>query len=488
MIKHFSIQPSEESLNTFLESHEPDEVGYPRLDMIDEDGKLELKYRTDPLLHDYSKDYLTFEVVRGTGSLEFSVSNFGDGLVTSVSYSKDDGERWNTTYYENGLNISINNLKAGDKILFKGIAEAYFNSNRDSGTSITSDVEVKIYGNIMSMLYGDDFLGQTEFVREDACRALFGTDDNYFTSGLGDKLINAKNLILPATTLTSSCYEEMFYDCTSLTEIPELPATILVERCYKFMFSGCSSLTDLPELPATTLAERCYCGLFRYCTSLVNINANYLPVISLTDSCYLYMFSGCTSLTIAPELPATTLAESCYSSMFEGCTSLTRIPELPATTLAEYCYSGMFNGCTSLISVPTNYLPIVILDSGCYSGMFRGCTALIQAPELPATSLVYECYSSMFEGCTSLTTAPDLPATTLVYKCYFRMFWGCSSLNHIKAMFTTTPSASSETKYTAGWVSGVASSGTFIKNSSATWNVTGTNGIPSGWTVQTASE
>lgn len=29
--------------------------------------------------------------------------------------------------------------------------------------------------------------------------------------------------------------------------------------------------------------------------------------------------------------------------------------------------------------------------------------------------------------------------------------------------------------------------GTFIKNASATWDVTGVNGIPTGWTVETAS-
>ena len=89
----------------------------------------------------------------------------------------------------------------------------------------------------------------------------------------------------------------------------------------------------------------------------------------------------------------------------------------------------------------------------------------------------------MFYGCTSLTTAPELPATTLVNSCYDSMFRGCTSLNYVKAMFTTTPSSS----YTSNWVSGVSSTGTFVKNSSATWDVTGANGIPSGWTVTTAS-
>ena len=90
----------------------------------------------------------------------------------------------------------------------------------------------------------------------------------------------------------------------------------------------------------------------------------------------------------------------------------------------------------------------------------------------------------MFQNCTSLTTAPELPATTLVQYCYQYMFGGCSNLNYIKAMFTTTPSAT----YTYNWVSGVAASGTFVKNSAATWDVSGTNGVPTGWTVQTASE
>jgi len=63
------------------------------------------------------------------------------------------------------------------------------------------------------------------------------------------------------------------------------------------------------------------------------------------------------------------------------------------------------------------------------------------------------------------------------------MFNGCSSLNYIKALFTTTPSSS----YTGNWVSGVAPTGTFVKSAAATWNVTGNNGVPTGWTVKRAA-
>ena len=207
-----------------------------------------------------------------------------------------------------------------------------------------------------------------------------------------------------------------------------------------------------------------------------------LPSTSLSISCYQAMFLGCEYLVYPPStLPATELMASCYISMFQDCTSLITAPELPATTLVDYCYNNMFSGCTSLTTAPE--LPATTLAQYCCCRMFYGCTSLTTAPELPATTLTKSCYDSMFRGCTSLEEAPVLPATTLVNQCYSNMFRSCSSLRQIKAMFTTTPG----TGYTSGWVTDVSSTGTFIKNSSAQWSVSGNNGIPSGWTVQTAS-
>ena len=142
----------------------------------------------------------------------------------------------------------------------------------------------------------------------------------------------------------------------------------------------------------------------------------------------------------------------------------------------------MFRECTSLTQA--HELPAIKLESRCYEGMFNGCTSLTTAPELPATTLADNCCNRMFEGCTSLTTAPKLPATTLAKYCYNAMFSGCTSLNYIKAMFTTNPSY----EYTENWVKDVASTGTFVKNTAATWDVTGVNGVPNGWSVETASE
>ena len=260
--------------------------------------------------------------------------------------------------------------------------------------------------------------------------------------------------------------------------------TSVSSYCFNYLFNGCHNLYTYEHkkiiLPATALGTDCYYGMFMGCTSLTT--APELPVTTLVGGCYKAMFYGCTSLKTAPELPATTLEQACYLGMFQNCTSLTSAPELPATTLANQCYSGMFYGCTSLTSTPE--LPATTLANNCYSNMFKDCTSLTTAPELPATTLANQCYDGMFYGCTSLTTAPELPAATLVSNCYDYMFQGCASLNYIKALFTTTPS----TSYTNNWVSGVAPTGTFVKSAAATWNETGNNGVPTGWTAMTERE
>ena len=367
---------------------------------------------------DYTKEPLTFNIL-SAGTINWTASS--TSIKKTIDYKLNDGE-WTSITSNTGSSAPSIDVNSGDKLQFRGNNAQYgiySNSMYDllynsfSGSTALFEAE----GNIMSLIYGDEFKNNLTISSTYTFAGLFKKCTN---------LVSAENLILPATTLTSYCYQEMFLDCTSLTTAPALPATTLAGYCYQSMFLGCTSLTTTPALPATTLADRCY----------------------------LYMFRKCTSLTTAPELPATTLAQNCYDSMFMDCTSLITAPELPVTTLASYCYSGMFWGCTSLTT----------------------------APVLPARTLADGCYSSMFKGCTSLTTTPTLSATTLARGCYQRMFDNCTKLNYIKCLATNI----SANYCTSNWVNGVASNGTFVKPSSMTSWETGVDGIPSGWTVQAA--
>ncbi|MBO7446676.1 MAG: leucine-rich repeat protein, partial [Bacteroidales bacterium] len=107
---------------------------------------------------------------------------------------------------------------------------------------------------------------------------------------------------------------------------------------------------------------------------------------------------------------------------------------------------------------------------------FEGCSNL---QDIMIPSSVDSIGEDTFKGCTSLETAPDLPATTLAGWCYDEMFNGCTSLNSIKCLAT---SGINVVNSTAIWVKGVASSGIFTADPSATSWPTGDNGIPTGWT------
>ena len=288
--------------------------------------------------------------------------------------------------------------------------------------------------------------------------------------------VNENEYKLNYLTAPKYCYYEMFKDCTSLVQGPDLPATNLETKSYFRMFYGCTSLVQAPNLPAEVLTESCYDEMFHKCTGLVTP-----PTISaktLANYCCRSMFADCTSLTQAPALPATTLAEYCYDDMFARCTSLTQAPELPATILVPACYYGMFAYCTSLTQAPE--LPATTLANICCLQMFSGCTSLTQAPDLPATILADSCYKQMFEGCTNLSRAPELPAKWLHKYCYQWMFDGCTKLNYVKCLATD---GFTSTGCTTGWLRDVSATGTFECDNKKYFTLDSPNGIPVGWTI-----
>ena len=257
-------------------------------------------------------NYLRFTALEDNSSVGWW---FND-RYPNLEYSVNDGEWTPFTEY-----VTLN---TGDYIEFRNngtpwVASGPYPANQFYTPSGSFDLS----GNIMSLV---DKTVETTVIPIDKCfYRLFGGRMVFPYEGCN--IVNAKDLILPATTLTTECYEGMFSSCKKLISAPELPATNLANWCYGDMFDGCSKLTVAPELPATTLA----------------------------DSCYNQMFYQCSSLTTAPELPATELKPYCYKAMFNECRKLETAPELPATTLAMQCYYMMFRRCNMLNSMTVKF-------------------------------------------------------------------------------------------------------------------------------------
>lgn len=206
---------------------------------------------------DYSLKYLTFQILSG-GTIDCT-SNLGG---KTISYSKDDGATWTSV----GAGDSISVL-AGEEVLLKGTNASYGDKVLSS-----SDVYFNACGNIMSLIYGDNFIGQTAF-----------TENAVFQSFFQDShLVDASNLILPALQLSQYCYFRMFQGCSSLIGAPALPATSLAPFCYCYIFHSCSSLEKAPVLPALTLPDFAYFQAFYMCYQLKSITCLATDITTAT--------------------------------------------------------------------------------------------------------------------------------------------------------------------------------------------------------------
>lgn len=188
---------------------------------------------------DYSTMPLTFEIL-SDGNINWKNSG---GNAKTIQYSKNDGA-W--TSIRATASISV---VSGDIIQFKGDNKQY--SNNVYYNWFTTTVQFNVKGNIMSLIDSTNFSALTSLSATYALQYLFQSCTG---------LIDASNLILPATTLTNYCYYSMFYECTSLTTAPVLPATTLANSCYEYMFTGCSHLNYIKCLATNISATRCTYG------------------------------------------------------------------------------------------------------------------------------------------------------------------------------------------------------------------------------------
>lgn len=257
--------------------------------------------------------------------------------------------------------------------------------------------------------------------------------------------------------ILSLFYEDNFKNYNTFPKIPSGEYGSYNPRHFPYVFYKSTFLYDARELKLPNDApELCYYGTFQGCTSLK------FPMKSLP--------------ALSPKMMA-------YTSMFQE-SGIVETPEILAEEVEASTFKTTFYNCKSLTKCTSSLKPKLLYNSS-YNQMFKGCTSLIKAPEIQAThhdaSGNYH-MGQMFSGCTSLTSSPSLKIQTLGKQGYYQLFYGCKNLNKIEMLATDV----SATECLSSWVNGVASVGTFIKSSTATWNINGVNGIPSGWTVQTA--
>lgn len=239
-------------------------------------------------------------------------------------------------------------IQGGDVIRFKGYSgitefTCYERNGQRTGTK-----PYRVFGNVMSIFWGDDFAGKRDFPNGNKRLPMF-------SGGLTD----AGDLIIPLEEIgtvgtSSGVCQYMFRNCTYLTKTPTLRARKIGDYGCKEMYRNCTSLTEAHDMVAEIYGKEACKDMYRDCTALIKGPVFQTKKITGRDAFY-YAFSGCTALTEAAEFPneIEVRDSGAFQSMYEECRALRtahgfRLSQKPST--AGYTFAGTYYNCTQLYS------------------------------------------------------------------------------------------------------------------------------------------
>ena len=155
---------------------------------------------------------------------------YSNDASRTISYSKNGGEWISITSTTGSSNPTIS-VSSGDVIYLKGVNNNYCEGlNGESRFESTCSFEV--CGNIMSLIYGDNFKGQNVLPSGHSFCYMFSNCPNITT---------IRHLIMPATALTDSCYTGMFSGCRNINYV----------KCFATSFDTYSTANWLQNVSST---------------------------------------------------------------------------------------------------------------------------------------------------------------------------------------------------------------------------------------------
>ena len=200
----------------------------------------------------YEDQYLTLSIVSG-GTLNLGrIVNYDYGTYYRGGFVGDysiNGGPWITSVpaggpYPTSSTPSAVTVYAGDKIRFRGDytgrdADSYMGSYPFALAFSGSTCTFNAYGNMQSIIYGDDFANHPS-------DAVWCAWSHMFQSS---KIISAANLVTPGGNYSKWAFFETFYDCPLLVDSPQINcSSINGDVTFTETFYNCQSLKTI-QLP-----------------------------------------------------------------------------------------------------------------------------------------------------------------------------------------------------------------------------------------------
>ena len=271
-------------------------------------------------------DYLCFTALDDNMQFTFTkYINLPNTTIPSISYSLDGGDTWTKVAMSGSGNediITTPAVNAGGKVLWKAEAGRFAISPTGYST-FTANGRFNVSGNIMSLLYGDNYGDKTD------TRAYTYTFGSLFRDSTN--LIDASQLKLPTGHLNAGDLLGLFRGCTSLVHGAPLYAPNISDSCCYWMYYGCTSMTEMPTIAATSMlkdnGDPCNYGLyyaFYNCSNMEGeVKLNIVGDVGqqVLDAC----FSYCSKITSVDLAFNGALGKMALRGAFVGCTLLSHV-------------------------------------------------------------------------------------------------------------------------------------------------------------------
>ena len=303
-------------------------------------------------------NYLCFTALE-SGTFTFRIgSDISVGNYSYIEYSIDECRTWTKVSNTNKVEVTATTptLNVGDKVYWRGSGvrlNPYVDARRTC--SFSSSGMFNASGELLSILQLGIINPTYSAIEREFYKLFYGT-----------KIVDAADMLISTAIAVNNCCFEMFRECTLMTYPPKILATQATgTSCYNNMFYGCTSLLESIEINISSLSNSCCRGMFNGCTNLVM--AKPIHSTSAAQRSLQSMFESCTSLKTAPIIYIEEFTNThSMDYMFNGCTSLETIPILPAQILLDNSYYQLCLNCSKL-----SYVKMLAIDISASNATFR---------------------------------------------------------------------------------------------------------------------
>ena len=341
-----------------------------------------------------------------------------------------------------GLNITVD---WGD-----GTAEQTVTTSFPTHTYATAGTyEIKVWGTCLHWGYtggtsvtttqNSDYYTYTQYLTKVKQFGELSATQYGFAYCKNLKEVFGENLVTNKTFEKMTSMQNMFANCSGLTNLDVSNFDTSNIKYMDEMFWGCSNLTSLDVSNFNTTKATSMGSMFGNCSSLTSLNVSNFDTSNVegqacrgtvhSNSGMLGMFRGCSNLTSLDVSKFNTSKVKDMSYMFFGCESLTNLNISNFNTSNATGMVGMFYNCSKLTSLDvSNFDTSKVTDM---TLMFGSCRNLKSLDVSNFNTSNVTDMSKMFSSCSGLTSLDVSKFDTSNVTTMYQMFEKCTGLSNL---------------------------------------------------------